>query len=81
MDLVCNCYIPISGWRFPCVYFSQLIHFAGVCCNVRNFKNIRLLSYLKKGHRYHDLCKAFSKIYRGLSELVVKCSFGDSSAT
>ena len=61
------------------VYISQLIRFARVCSNVKDFNNRNLFStakLLKQGYRYHKIRKAFSKFYHRHSELIVKYNIG-----
>ena len=46
------------------VYISQLIRFARVSSHVDNIlilNNVLTAKLLRKGYRYHKLCKAFSK--------------------
>ena len=57
------------------VYISQLIRFARVFSNIDDFNNRTLLltaKLLKQGYRYHNIRKAFSKLYHRDSELIVK---------
>ena len=64
---------------FNGVYISQLIQFAGVCCNVDDFNNGNLCltaKLLKQVYRYHKIRKAFSKFYHRHSELIVKYNIG-----
>ena len=61
------------------VYISQLIRFARVCSNVKDFNNRNFFltaKLLKQGYRYHKIRKAFSKFYHRHSELIVKNNIG-----
>ena len=61
------------------VYISQLIRFARVCSHVDDFnsRNKYLTAkLLKKGYRYHNLRRAFSKFYRRQYELISKFNVG-----
>ena len=61
------------------VYISPLICFARVCSNVDDFNNrnsFLTAKLLKRGYRYHEIRKAFSKFYHRHSELIVKYNIG-----
>ena len=66
-------------WFKNGAYILQLICFARVYLNVSaiNNKNQSVTAtLLKQGHQYHALGKAFSKLYRGHPELIVKYNAG-----
>ena len=70
-------YVPRS--TSYCVYISQHIRFARVCSNVDDFNNRNLFltaKLLKQVYRYHEIRKAFSKLYHRQSELFVKYNIG-----
>ena len=57
------------------VYISQFNRFARVWSNVDDFNNRNLFltaKLLKQGYRYHNIRKAFSKLYNRHPELIVK---------
>ena len=57
------------------IYISQLIRFARVSSHITDFhtRNKLLTSLLQiQDHRYHKLCKAFSKFYRRHFDLISK---------
>ena len=61
------------------VYISQLIRFARVCSNVKDFNNRNLFltaKLLKQGYRDHKIRKAFSKFYHRHSKLIVRYNIG-----
>ena len=61
------------------VYISQLIRFARASSHVADFNpRNKLLTQklLKQGYRYHNLCKTFSKFYRGYYDLISKFQIG-----
>ena len=61
------------------VYISQLIPFARASSYVADFNTCNKLStqkLLKQGHRYHKLCKTFSKSYRRYYDLISKFQVG-----
>ena len=61
------------------VYISQLIRFARVSSHVADFNTrnqILTAKLLKQGHRYHKLCKTFSKFYGRHYDLVSKFNTG-----
>ena len=68
---------PLFGADFPRsssygVYIVQLIRFARVCSNVRDFNNrnqFLTVKLFEQGYRYHKMCKALSKFYYGHSEM------------
>ena len=65
------------------VYISQLIRFARVCSNVKEFNNRNLFltaKLLKQGYRYHKIRKSFSKFYHKHSELIVKYNNSSNSS-
>ena len=61
------------------VSISQLIGFARVSSHVDDFNTqnkVLTAKLLRQGYRYHKLCKAFSKFYRRLFDLVSKYNVG-----
>ena len=69
--------VPCSPYYV--VYISQLIRFAKVCSNNKDFNNRNLFltaKLLKQGYRYHIIRKAFSKFCHRHSELIVKYNIG-----
>ena len=61
------------------VYISQLIRFARASSYVADFNTRNKLltqKLLKQGHRYHKLCKIFSKFYRRYYDLISKFQVG-----
>ena len=61
------------------VYISQLIRFARASSHVADFNTRNKLltqKLLKKGYRYHKLCKTFSNFYRQYYDLISKFQIG-----
>ena len=61
------------------VYISQLIRFARVCSYVDDFNNRNLFltaGLLEQGCGCRKVRRAFSKFYRGHSELIVRYNIG-----
>ena len=61
------------------VYISQLIRFARVSSHVDDFNTrnkVLIAKLLRQGYRYHNICKAFSKLYRRHFDIVSKYKIG-----
>ena len=61
------------------VYISQLTRFARLSRHVDDFNTrnkVLTAKLLRKGYRYHKICKAFSKFYRRHFDIVSKYYVG-----